>query len=72
MGFDKGLSPKESEADYVKSNEQEYRNIIKHAPIGIYEMDFFGTKFRSVNDRFCQVQATLKKNFAESFRPSIR
>ena len=55
MGFEKGLSPKESEADYVKSNEEEYRNIIKHAPIGIYEMDFYGTKFRSVNERFCQV-----------------
>ncbi len=55
MGFEKRLSPKESEADYVNSNEEEYRNIIKHAPIGIYEMDFYGTRFRSVNERFCQV-----------------
>ena len=55
MVFEKDSFPKKNEADYVQSNEEEYRNIIKHAPIGIYEMDFYGTRFRYVNNRFCQV-----------------
>ena len=55
MGFEKDAFLEKDEADSAKGDEEEYRNIIKHAPIGVYEMDFYGTRFRRVNNRFCEV-----------------
>ncbi len=44
-GFWERYLPKKSETGFAMSNEEQYRSI-RDAPIGIYEMDFNGTKFR--------------------------
>ncbi|NIM99008.1 MAG: PAS domain S-box protein, partial [candidate division Zixibacteria bacterium] len=35
-------------------SEARYRDLVQHAPAGIYEIDMRDTKFMSVNDVVCQ------------------
>ena len=39
----------------LRESEARYRNLVKHAPAAIYEMDVQGTKFLSVNDTMCSI-----------------
>ena len=39
----------------LKASETNYRYLIKHAPTGIYEIDFRGPRFKSVNEAMCEV-----------------
>ena len=39
----------------LKSSEEKYRHLVKHAPTGIYEVDFVNKRLKSVNDVMCQV-----------------
>jgi PAS domain S-box-containing protein len=36
-------------------SEEKYRNLVKHAPAAIYEMNLEGTKFIGVNDVLCDI-----------------
>jgi PAS domain S-box-containing protein len=38
----------------LKESEKNYRELIKYAPAGIYNVDFRSEKFTSVNDAMCQ------------------
>jgi PAS domain S-box-containing protein len=38
----------------LKESEEKYKNIVQHAPAGIYELDMETSKFISVNDVMCQ------------------
>lgn len=38
----------------LQESEQRYRQLVKHAPAGIYEMDFLTTRFINVNDVICE------------------
>ena len=40
--------------EVLRESEERYRYLAKHAPIGIYEIDFAARKFLSVNDIMCQ------------------
>ncbi len=40
------------EAD-LKESLQKYRYLLKHAPTGIYEIDYQASKFKNVNDAVC-------------------
>jgi PAS domain S-box-containing protein len=42
-----------SEQD-LRSSEEKAQNLLKYAPAAIYEMDFYGQRFLSVNDIACQ------------------
>jgi len=35
-------------------SEKKYRALVKHAPVGIYEIDFVDLKFKNVNDLMCE------------------
>ncbi len=39
----------------LEKSEAKYREIVKHAPAGIYEISFRGQCFLSVNDAMCEV-----------------
>ncbi len=45
---------KRSEAALARS-EAEYRQIVEHAPTGIFEIDYAGPAFRRVNDAMCAI-----------------
>jgi PAS domain S-box-containing protein len=36
-------------------SEEKYRDLVKHAPAGIYEVDFRSKRFITVNDAMCQL-----------------
>jgi PAS domain S-box-containing protein len=45
----------------LQESEEKSRYLIKHAPTGIYEVDFNGPKFKSVNDTMCQMLGYTKE-----------
>jgi len=44
---------KRAEAE-LKESEEKYRQLVEHAPSGIYEIDFVERRFISVNDVMCE------------------
>lgn len=40
--------------DELRKSEENYRNIIRYAPTFIYQVDFRGPRFTSVNDMMCE------------------
>jgi len=38
----------------LRESEERYRQLVEHAPSGIYELDFVNRKFISVNDVMCE------------------
>jgi PAS domain S-box-containing protein len=38
----------------LRASEEKAQNLVKYAPAAIYEMDFYGQRFLSVNDITCQ------------------
>ena len=40
--------------DALRESETKYRQIVEHAPTGIYELDYKTGKFTSVNDVMCE------------------
>jgi PAS domain S-box-containing protein len=47
----------------VRESEERYRHLVKHAPAGIYEVDFTTRKLLSVNDAMCQYTGYSKEEF---------
>ncbi len=45
----------------LQESEEKSSYLIKHAPTGLYEIDFNGPKFKSVNDAMCQVLGYTKE-----------
>ena len=41
--------------EQLRESAEKYQCLVKYAPTGIYEIDYNGQKFRSVNDAMCQV-----------------
>ncbi len=47
----------------LRESEAKYRQLVEHAPIGIYELDLNQLKFLSVNDVMCEVMGYTKEEF---------
>ena len=47
----------------LRESEAKYRQLVEHAPIGIYELDLNKLKFLSVNDVMCEVMGYTKEEF---------
>jgi len=39
----------------LQQSEKRYRQLVRHAPAGIYEVDFTTVRFTEVNDAMCQI-----------------
>jgi PAS domain S-box-containing protein len=39
----------------LRQSEEKYRLLVEHAPSAIYEIDFPGNRFKSVNDEMCKM-----------------
>jgi PAS domain S-box-containing protein len=49
----------------LKESEEKYREIVKHAPAGIFELDMAKVKFISVNDVMCEYTGYTKDELLE-------
>lgn len=49
----------------LKVSEEKYREIVQHAPAGIYEFDLEEMKFISVNDVMCEYSGYTKEEFLQ-------
>ena len=47
----------------LQESEEKYRNLVRHAPAGIYEFDMEKLKFISVNDILCEYMAYTENEF---------
>jgi len=54
----------------LKNSEEKYRHLIKYAPSGIYEIDFVGNKFISVNDVMCFKSGYTEEEFLNKIAPT--
>jgi len=53
---------KKAERD-LRESESRYRHLVKHAPAGIYEVDFLERKFITVNDVMCEYTGYTREEF---------
>ena len=59
-----GAAIQRTDADKaLKDSEARYRQLIEHAPAGIYEIDFISGLFTSVNDVMCNYTGYTKEEF---------
>jgi PAS domain S-box-containing protein len=55
---------KKAEAALIES-EKRYRELVKYAPAGIFEVDFRSNRFSSVNDVMCEIVGYSSKELLE-------
>jgi two-component system cell cycle sensor histidine kinase/response regulator CckA len=56
---------KRAEKD-LRESEERYRQLVEHAPSGIYEVDFVNRKFISVNDVMCEYTGYTREELLSS------
>ncbi|PKN66000.1 MAG: hypothetical protein CVU57_07380 [Deltaproteobacteria bacterium HGW-Deltaproteobacteria-15] len=55
FGTVQDITERKRSEEALKSSEEKYRHLVKHAPTGIYEVDYVNKRLKSVNDVMCQV-----------------
>ncbi len=53
-GIVRDMTVRKQAENELKESEEKYRQLVNHAPTGIYEIDFIKGKLTSVNDVFCE------------------
>jgi PAS domain S-box-containing protein len=49
------ISGRKELEEALKENQEKYRQIVDHAPTGIYEIDYWNQKIVRVNDAMCEI-----------------
>lgn len=55
IGIAKDISERKKAEENLRKSEKDYRDLIRFAPTGIYEIDYKTKKFTFVNDSMCQL-----------------
>jgi len=80
LGVARDITDRKTAEQSLRESESRYRQIIEHAPTGIYEVDIVNSKFTSVNDIMCEVSGYSREEFlsmdpmvllAEESRPKL-
>lgn len=52
--FVRDITERKKAEEVLRVSEENYRHLVKYAPTSIYEIDYNGPRFKSVNDIMCQ------------------
>ncbi|MCU0593920.1 MAG: PAS domain S-box protein [Desulfobacterota bacterium] len=63
LGVARDISDRKMAEAALRESESKYRQLVKHAPAGIYEVDFINRKFLMVNDVMCEYTGYTKEEF---------
>jgi two-component system cell cycle sensor histidine kinase/response regulator CckA len=55
MGVARDITDRKRAEEALRESESNYRQIVEHAPAGIYEVDLVNMRFARVNDIMCRV-----------------
>jgi PAS domain S-box-containing protein/putative nucleotidyltransferase with HDIG domain len=62
-GIARDVTPRKQTEDALRESEERYRQLVTHAPAGIYEVDFINQRFVTVNDVMCEYTGYSKEEF---------
>ncbi len=63
LGVARDITDRKTTEKSLRQSEARYKQIIEHAPTGIYEVDIINSKFTSVNDIMCDVTGYTREEF---------
>lgn len=63
LGVARDISDRKIAEEALRESESKYRQLVKHAPAGIYEVDFANRKFITVNDVMCEYTGYSREEF---------
>jgi PAS domain S-box-containing protein len=63
LGVARDITDRKNAQDALRKSEERYRQIVEHAPTGIYEVDLQKLKFSRVNSIMCQVTGYTEDEF---------
>ena len=61
----KEIAERKRTAESLLQSEEKYRDLVNHAPTGIYEVDIQKARFISVNDVMCDYTGYTRESFLE-------
>jgi len=59
----RAATEKKRREDQLRESEEKYRLLVRHAPAGIYQVDFRARRFLDVNDVMCQYTGYTREEF---------
>jgi PAS domain S-box-containing protein len=63
LGVARDITDRKNAQEALRKSEERYRQIVEHAPTGIYEVDLKQMKFAWVNSIMCQVTGYTENEF---------
>jgi PAS domain S-box-containing protein len=57
------VTKRERAEEALRESEERYRELVKHAPAGIFEIDYINQKFVSVNNAMCEISGYTREEF---------
>ena len=63
LGVARDISDRKKTEDALRESEGKYRQLVKHAPAGIYEVDLLNRQFITVNDVMCEYTGYTREEF---------
>lgn len=68
-GILRDVTEKKLADEALRESEEKYRELVDHAPAGIYEVDFIQRKFVTVNDVMCEYTGYPKEELLSNMTP---
>ncbi|HKM60394.1 MAG TPA: PAS domain S-box protein [Candidatus Bathyarchaeia archaeon] len=61
----RNITERKKAEEALRASEERYRHLLQYAPAAIYEIDFTGPRFKSVNDAMCLMSGYTREELLE-------